>query len=268
MGATEDTKGHLRTLERVFGGDTRQTMFQLPVGENNEHEDATSNRYHFSGDLAVLRGRPLPNVRFRTQTRESCAVYNHPNNIAHREQQRRSALADITNEQAEPAGDGDIHDAEALEVAVDGDPPASASDAVGDANEGEESGNADDGLWMHNDDDGHFFELNFAACQKGKHFITKAIFEDGKTGIQVGKVVEITDADKKEFKGKMYRCTKNCYEAACIQAQWNITNQYQQIANYEVITYFDKLTQGKKLQAKERGLLAERGDIDWTEPET
>ena len=266
VGATEDTKGHLRTLERVFGGPTRQTMFDLPEGENGEHLEAKSNQYHFSGDLAHMRGQPLPHVRWREQDRESCPVYNHPNNQAHRaKRQRTSPLSGSSNEQLQPAHDVDDGDAIAPDdqdwgVDIDGGLDGDKSDGQDD------KGDDDDGMWRHNDDDGYYYELDFAACQEGKHFVTKEIFADGKTGIQVGKVLEITDRDQKEFKAKMYKCTKNCYQEVCIDAQWNISNECQQVCNYAVLMYFDKLTKGKKLPGKQQTELKKRTDIEWTEP--
>jgi hypothetical protein len=77
-------QGQMRKMEKFWGGNTRQTMFDLVLGINGEHLAAKTNAYHFSEDAAMVGGKPLPYMRYGTIRAEKSPMWNHPNNVAHR----------------------------------------------------------------------------------------------------------------------------------------------------------------------------------------
>ena len=269
VGAIAGKRGQIRTLEKIFGGTTRATMFQLPVGLKGEHLAAVRNDYHYSGDVAIMEGRPLPYVRYGTVQANQSPVYNHPNNVAHREQnppqpgssrrKRRRALPD-----------GQAHVGEEEAKVMDGDDNAEEEKAVDEAGAAEDDDGdvAEDGPreeWLnHAGQD--YFELDFAECKVGMHYVAKNVFSDGVTGLTIGKVLEIVNVESKVFEAKMYQCTKPCSREACIGAQWNLTTRKEQVHNYEVIMYFGNFKgKTKRLGKKVQAALHEREDIEWTE---
>ena len=60
-------------------------MFSPARVDNNEHDVATNQVFHFSCDGALRDGRPLPCVRYSAQSAKNSALYDHPNNVLHRE---------------------------------------------------------------------------------------------------------------------------------------------------------------------------------------
>ena len=78
-GSKADCQGSVRLLERVWWphpAETKPTIWALP---ENTKERATSLKYHFSGDKALVDGRPLAYVRYADQKVEEAPIYNHPN---------------------------------------------------------------------------------------------------------------------------------------------------------------------------------------------
>ena len=254
VGAIRGKQGIVRVVEKFFGGDTRATMFAPTVGANQEHLVATGQRFHFSGDGAILEGRQLPNLRYANQPATASLMYKHSNNVAHRNnrnKKRKQPPADDAAEHHEEKSDreekSDEPDQEPLPDYVQG----------GDWNASE--GN-------------QFFELDFKKCIVGKMFVSKVIFEDGQDGIQVGKIltkepVSAQEPRKMVFTGKMLACTKPCFMKACLSATWNPTGQVETIHNWQVLAYFSHMNKNKTFPATVAKILKGREDIEWKEVE-
>ena len=114
-----------------------------------------------------------------------------------------------------------------------------------------------------------YFEVNFRRCKVGHFFVSKVRFENGQEGLNLGKVANISDAPEKSFTAVMFECTKPNNTTQCITAAWHPRRgdgRKELIHNWQVMTYFDKLTAQNKLRKPVVKLLAEVEDILWYVP--
>ena len=83
VGAIDGTRGRLRDMEHFWDPNipqTRDAMWTLPQGLNGEDVEATSNSFHISNDQELPNPRPLPLVRYKSQSASKCDANDHPNN--------------------------------------------------------------------------------------------------------------------------------------------------------------------------------------------
>jgi hypothetical protein len=245
-------QGHMRKMEKFWGGNTRQTMFDLVLGINGEHLAAKTNAYHFSEDAAMVGGKPLPYMRYGTIRAEKSPMWNHPNNVAH-----RLANSSATSASKNPR--------KRNRLGAD----ASGSEEESSQGEEKEEDGAGGGEWRKEAVEGRpdYYELDFGKCKKDAFFVSKTIFEGGNTGLTVGKVMCVVDEEKKTFQAKTFNCTESELEAICIEAAWHPAQQKKPevLQNYAVLVYFKGLTRANKLPKKVQAALLERSDFEWRE---
>ena len=81
VGGSDGNRGILREIKHFWDPhlpNNYSSLWKLPIGENKEHEHATSNVYHYSNDERCLQSRRLALVRYEHE--RSSAVADHPNN--------------------------------------------------------------------------------------------------------------------------------------------------------------------------------------------
>ena len=270
VGAIQGKQGGMRAVERIFGGTTRQTMFSPAAGENNEQDVATGVAFHFSSDGALRDGRPLPCLRYAAQSAKKSPLYTHPNNQVHRELAKLKKAALDAHDSASDAEDE--HEQEAPD-AIGGDAGDAASVAAGgDAADGGAGagGDAADGGSYYMEQGDQYFEVDFRGCKVGHFFVSKVRFENGQEGLNLGKVANISDAPKRSFTAVMFECTKPNNTRQCITAAWHPRRgdgRKELIHNWQVMTYFDKLTAQHKLRKKYVDFLVEGDQVRWYEPQ-
>lgn len=192
----------------------------LPPGPNGEHLDAASSRYHHSTDAAALQGRALPLLRFKGTSATTCAVYNHPNNVAHR--RARKEAAD-------------------LEVGRD--------DVSSDDEEAEDG----DGTWITDAaTDESWFQIPFVP-KVGQFVLYKCEYDDcgdnddEKMGVALLKITSV-DTDNQRVTGTPFCCVAAAWEAKCLKAAWHRKSRggAEDVEHYTAVAYFEKLVGGKK----------------------
>ena len=83
-GSSAENQGNVRLLEKVWWPHPETespTVWALP---ENTKERATSLKYHFSGDKALVAGRPLAYIRYMDQRVEEAPIWMHPNSVERR----------------------------------------------------------------------------------------------------------------------------------------------------------------------------------------
>jgi hypothetical protein len=179
IGSHPDYQGTVRFLRRVWWPgdlDDATDIWSLPSATM---EQATSLRYHFSGDKALVEGRPLPyyNVRQVGTPAHKSGVYNHPNNTA------RRANGPVLLSMAGSAGGNDDEDQD----------PIPEQSGEWDKDEGEDVYVVD-------------FDRN---CKKNYYAVM--LCKDKTTNkpfIEVAKVL-VVDKKNKTFTGTKHACTKD-----------------------------------------------------------
>ena len=104
----------------------------------------------------------------------------------------------------------------------------------------------------------------------GHFFVSKVRFENGQEGLNLGKVANISDAPERSFTAVMFECTKPNNTRQCITAAWHPrrgAGREEVIENWQVMTYFDKLTAQHKLRKKYVDFLVEGDQVRWYEPQ-
>jgi hypothetical protein len=84
-GSSAENQGNVRLLEKVWWPHPETespTVWALP---ENTRELATSLKFHFSGDQALVDDRPLSYMRYADEKVQDAPIYNHPNNEKRRE---------------------------------------------------------------------------------------------------------------------------------------------------------------------------------------
>jgi len=84
-GSSKENQGYVRLLEKVWWPHPETespTVWALP---ENTRELATSLKFHFSGDQALIDDRPLSYMRYVGEKVQDAPIYNHPNNEKRRE---------------------------------------------------------------------------------------------------------------------------------------------------------------------------------------
>ena len=201
----------------------------LPPGPNDEHLVATSSRYHISTDAAALQGRALPLLRFKGTVASKCAVFNHPNNIAHRESRKRKrpepkkGRGGVDNDVSEESGDN-------VEGSID------------------EDENSDSGEWHKDGSTGQeWYQIPFAPKVGG--FVLYNVEYDGcggdedvQPGVGLVKIKRIDDENQRAI-GKPYCCIEPAWDAKCLTSAWNAANSNQDevVESYTAIASFTKL---------------------------
>jgi hypothetical protein len=203
VGAIKGKQGSIRTVDRIFGGTTKDTMFSPARGDNNEHDVATNQVFHFSSDGALSDGRPLPCVRYSAQNAKNSALYNHPNNVHHRElAKKKKAVLDAydTASDAEDEHEQEANNDGNQSLAGGGAGGDAAGVAAGDAAPdaiGGAGGAAADGGTFYTEHGDQYFEVDFRGCKAGRFFVSKVRFSNGQEGINLGKIANRSDAPEK-----------------------------------------------------------------------
>jgi hypothetical protein len=84
IGAVPAHRGRVRVIDEFWdksleaAGRKRSVLWKLPLGQNGEEKDATSNKHHFSNDQALLDNRRLPAVRYQDTSKANSAISRHP----------------------------------------------------------------------------------------------------------------------------------------------------------------------------------------------
>ena len=278
VGAVPGKQGHFRTIMKVLGGDSRSTMYMLPEGPNGEHLDAMTTTYHFTHDEATVAGGPLPHIRYTTVSKEKCPMFSHPNNRAQRAWKTRHEAKNAVELPEDPASDADGEEGEAsgIQDAAEGRSAASDTDAdsddeplqakpTGRTNKNKTAESTDPQGKTYVEGNTEFFELDFSACKPNVFYVAKAVFEDDRVGLTVGKILSILDPTAKVFVARTYQCTAPCAEARCVTAKWHMIpgNTTTEVKNWEVIAYFGKLTKAGMFPKQVQAKLMERDDIEW-----
>ena len=263
VGAIEGKQGRMRTVDSIFGGKTRNTMFDPAIGINNEHEVAKNLNFHFCSDAALRDSRRLPYVRYSTQNAKQSKLYDHPNNVHHREVAKKRQ--ELLNADDTSSDDEDEPEVEASNNDDQSHAGGAGGDAAGvAASDAEPVGG---GSWYteHGDE---YFEVDFKHCKPKHFFVTKVSFPNGQDGINLGKVVKIVDGPEKLFEAGMYQCTKPQNTRECITASWypkRGKDKLEVIPNWQVITYFESLTTKNMMKKPVRDKLNDIEDIRWFE---
>ena len=84
IGSNPAFQGSVRLLENVWWPHQDATVWALPEATR---ERATSSKYHYSGDMQLVENRPLAYMRFSDEKAEDAPIFDHPNNVARREQE-------------------------------------------------------------------------------------------------------------------------------------------------------------------------------------
>ena len=95
VGAVEGKRGNIRLIEEYWDPtlpqNTRETLWALPEGQNNEHAEAVSNTFHVSHDRALKESAAYPLVRYANEGPAQSEVSNHPRGRKAIEQGREQA---------------------------------------------------------------------------------------------------------------------------------------------------------------------------------
>jgi hypothetical protein len=87
VGAVEGCQGKMRIIREYWDPSLDQgkfqTMWTLPEDStgNAGHLAACSSRYHVSHNKEIRDNRPIPRMRYESETRKNCQTAFHPNNI-------------------------------------------------------------------------------------------------------------------------------------------------------------------------------------------
>jgi hypothetical protein len=164
-------------------------------------------------------------------------VFNHPNNIAHRESRKRK--------RPEPKEGRDGVDNDVNE----------GKDSVAESEDEDET--SDSGKWITDGATGdQWYLIPFSPKVGG--FVLYNVEYDGcgadeeeQPGVALVKIKTI-DVENQTVTGKPYSCTEAPWDAKCLTAPWNAANRSQTevVASYTAIAYFDNLIGGRRSKTK------------------
>ena len=241
IGAVPGKRGKVRLLKDYWDasqGETREVLWSLPKGDNDEHISGRSNIHHFSRDQELLNSRALPYVRYNGEKRKSCEVGRHGNNVdgGWREEQvsstsSSSGIPQIVSLDAQ--ADEDIQE-----------PPL------------QERRN-----W--------YFEVGFDKCKIDHFAVGLAETTEGPSPyIFVGKIISV-DTQTRTFEMKPWRCRQNPWDAACVNAMWyKVRGKVapQQNPHYAVLCYAAKWNGSGYMPKDVKNSIKER-NIEWSSTE-
>jgi hypothetical protein len=205
-------------------------------------------------------------------------MFSHPNNRAHRAWKALQKAKYEDELPEDPASDADAEEGEASGIQDAAEELGAASDGDEDSDDAplqaKPTGRADNNKKAQTPDpqgkiyvegNTEFYELDFSACKPNVFYVAKAVFEDDRVGLTVGKIISILDPTAKIFKAKTFQCTAPCAEVRCVTAKWHMTpgNTTTEVKNWEVITYFGRLTKAGMFPKLVQDKLMERDDIEW-----
>ena len=243
VGEMEGARGVLREIKDFWDPSLpaeRSSLWRLPVGANGEHDSATNNEHHYSGDQRLMDSRRLALVRYAD---EPSQVVHHPNN--------NNALLDEggwvedSEEEQPQAGwvqeEGENHDQD-LDGGESGGPVA-----LSEANR----------AWR--------FEEDFSKCKVGTFCIGLNETSEGPSPyVFVGKVTSVNQDDK-TFQYKRYYSTADSWKEACLTKPWHPRSSQDSTdenPHHSVMKYFKQLNKNNRLPKSVIDAVLER-KIPW-----
>ena len=257
IGAVPGSMGYLRVIDTYWDTslkNERATLWALPLCPNGSHLEATSNKYHFVGDAALLRNRRLPRFRYEDEKAGDCEVAHHP-----------QGNRDHQGWQYDDGGHSDDEDDRHAEREAPNDDHREGRPEEKKSNEGDNIPTHGPGPRLMR------FEEDFKMCKPDSYCMGLAEAEAGPSPyIFVGLIVSVEKAkDKKSFhQVTMHdlRCTSNPWNKGCIDKQWHRSNNQSVVArpHYSVMCYTKKLNNNGRLPKAMKDALAKRdGSIVW-----
>ena len=223
--------------------DEHATLWRLPVCPRDSHLDATTNKFHYSRDAAILSSGRIPMVRYADRSVRSAEVAGHPNNVVGGGWVNEDAAVDGANEaNGRARGDNTANvraedEAEPAEEPVNGEPLRR-------------------------------YEEPIEGCKRDEFAVGMAETNSGPSPyIFVGKIVE-TQLDAKPyptFTMISYIPTKDSWSEQCLRpvCKWNRHNNDKVTQpHYSVMKYFNRLNRDGSLPAAIRKAVEER-KINW-----
>lgn len=269
VGAMEGKRAEMRVINQYWDTDLpkeRATLWALPTDDAGSAEAATSNKYHFSGDQALIDARPVPMVRYKGQRKTACpaALHEHsakagqetgawrrdtPENIpTHKKQKKKSNKPRKRTNKRQQAQQDTEEDSDEDSTPDDegeedsSEPELSDRSSVEDSEEDiEEEPNEQQ---HDNDGRGNIFVEPWSLCKVGHFAAVKVVTEPGVGGpspyIALGVILKVDNA-KKTFVLNEYKSTQASWLPKCLNTTWNKGSTRQEYADYAVIHYFKKL---------------------------
>jgi hypothetical protein len=259
VGAVPGSMGYLRVIDSYWDTslkDERATLWALPVCPNGSHLEATSNKYHFMGDAAMLQNRRLPRFGYADEKAADREVAHHPQ--GNRDNQGWTYDDDAgpgapLDERAEHKEPSDNHKEKRHEEKErkepDKTPPPDPEPRL-----------------MR-------FEEDFKMCKPGSYCVGLAEAASGPSPyIFVGLIISVEKAkDKKSFHQiTMHdlRCTSDPWTKGCLDKPWHRSKTHataiQVRPHYSVMSYSTKLNNNGRLPKAMRDAVGKReGSIVW-----
>jgi hypothetical protein len=218
IGSSVARRGHIRMIDKeTMAGGVWDLPESMPAAEKKA---ATSNLFHPSADAAAHANAPLPILRFANQLPQNAPVWQHPNNVAAREEaQVVSALASV------PAT-GVL-------------PVQGRSRAV--------IPQKQTGVWVEDPGADAYFLVDFTLAKVGHFAVCKAQFNDV-SGISVIEIESI-DQDDKSITGKSWVPSRvKQTDRNCVAGKWskprkvNRQDVHDTSPDWSVIAYFKRFT--------------------------
>ena len=250
VGAVPGKRGLLREITDFWDGslpDEHATLWHLPVCPRGSHSAATTNKFHYSRDAAILSSARIPLVRYADRSAQNSEVAGHPNNVVGGGWVNEDGAIDGADNANGVAGEDNTAN---VGGEAEAEPGAGAAEAAGDQ------------------EPLRRYEEPIAGCKKDEFAVGMAETNEGPSPyIFVGKIVETQLGAKPypTFTMIHYIPTKDSWSEQCLTSacKWN-RHKKETVTqpHYSVMKYFNRLNRDGSLPAAIRKAVEER-KINW-----